>query len=130
MHTQSPNKPKKFKQMLSARMLMTTVFWDMKGVLMVEFMQQGTTILSETLKKKKQKKKTKKKNQLCRAIQDERCTMLTAGVMLLHENACPHTAACTSALPEHFNWELFDHPPYGPDLTSINRLFTYPVLQQ
>jgi hypothetical protein len=32
------------KQTLSARKLMTTVFWDRKGVLMVEFMQQGTTI--------------------------------------------------------------------------------------
>jgi hypothetical protein len=26
---------------------MATVFWDRKGVLMVEFMQQGTTIMSE-----------------------------------------------------------------------------------
>jgi hypothetical protein len=47
MHTHSPNKPKKFKQMLSARELMATVFWDRKGVLMVEFMQQQTTIMSE-----------------------------------------------------------------------------------
>jgi hypothetical protein len=34
---------------------MSAVFWDRKGVLMVEFMQQGTTITSEayyeTLKK-------------------------------------------------------------------------------
>jgi hypothetical protein len=44
IHTHSPNKPKKFKQKLSARKLMAAVFWDRKGVLMVEFMQQGTTI--------------------------------------------------------------------------------------
>jgi hypothetical protein len=47
MHTHSPNKPKKFKQTLSARKLTPTVFVDRKGVLMVEFMQQGTTITSE-----------------------------------------------------------------------------------
>jgi hypothetical protein len=47
MHTHSPNKPKKFKQTLSARKLRATVFWDRKGVLMVEFMQQGKTITSE-----------------------------------------------------------------------------------
>jgi hypothetical protein len=51
----SPNKPKKFKQTLSVRKLMEIVFWDRKKVLMVEFMQQGTTIMSEvyceTLKK-------------------------------------------------------------------------------
>jgi hypothetical protein len=36
----------KFKQ-TSARNLMATIFWDRKGVLIVEFMQQGTTITSE-----------------------------------------------------------------------------------
>jgi hypothetical protein len=40
MHTHSPNKPKKLnKCCLPARKLMTTVFWDRKGVLMVEFME-------------------------------------------------------------------------------------------
>jgi hypothetical protein len=43
----SPNKPKKFKQMSSARKLMATVFWDSKEVLMVEFMQQATAVTSE-----------------------------------------------------------------------------------
>jgi hypothetical protein len=43
MHTHSPNKPKTFKQAF-ARKLMVTVSWDRKGVLIVEFMQQGTTM--------------------------------------------------------------------------------------
>jgi hypothetical protein len=37
--------------------------------------------------------------------------MLTSCVVLLHDNA-----ACTRALLEHFNWELFDHPPCSPHL--------------
>jgi transposase len=46
--------------------------------------------------------------------------------MLLHDNARPHTAARTKELPKHFNWELFDHPPYNPDLApSDYHLFTY-----
>jgi hypothetical protein len=44
MHTHPPNKPKKFKQTLSAKNLMWAVFRDRKGVPMVEFMQQGTTM--------------------------------------------------------------------------------------
>jgi transposase len=36
--------------------------------------------------------------------------------VLLHETALPHTAARTRALLEHFNWELFDHPRYSPDI--------------
>jgi hypothetical protein len=54
--------------------------------------------------------------------------MLTSGVVLLHDNARPHTstAARTPPLLEHFNWELFDHSPYSPDLApSDYHLFTY-----
>jgi hypothetical protein len=103
MHTHSPKKSKKFKQTLSARKLMATVFCDRKGVLMVEFMQQRTTtsdVNCETLKK-------------CvgPAIQRKRSGMLTYGIVLLHDNARPHTAARTRALLENFNCELFDYPP-------------------
>jgi hypothetical protein len=54
--------------------------------------------------------------------------MLTYGalVVILHDNARPHTAARTRALLEHFNWELSDHPPYSPDLAPIDyHLFNY-----
>jgi transposase len=52
--------------------------------------------------------------------------MLTSGVVLLLDNACPHTAAHIRELLEHFNWELFDHPPYSHDLApSDYHLFTY-----
>ncbi|GFV97942.1 uncharacterized protein TNCV_5069821 [Trichonephila clavipes] len=40
--------------------------------------------------------------------------MLTAGVVLLHDNACTHTARCTAAGFTEFGRELFDHPPYNP----------------
>jgi hypothetical protein len=43
MHTFSPKKLNNFKEMLSARKLMATVFWDRTGVLM-EFMQQGSIL--------------------------------------------------------------------------------------
>jgi hypothetical protein len=52
---------------------MAAVFWDRKGVLMVEFMQQGVTLTSEVYCK------TLK---LCRAIQNERRGMLTSGIVL------------------------------------------------
>jgi transposase len=54
--------------------------------------------------------------------------MLTSGVVLLHDNVCPHTSTtvCTQVLLEHFNWELFNHPPYSPDLTPNDyHLLTY-----
>jgi histone-lysine N-methyltransferase SETMAR len=51
--------------------------------------------------------------------------MLTKSVVLLHYNARPHTTAHTNGLIKLFNWEIFDHPPYSPDLAPIDyQLFT------
>lgn len=107
-HTASPNKPKKVRQTLSTRKLMATVFWDAKGILLVDFMERGTTITSavycETL------------NRLRRAIQNKRRGLLTRGVVFVHDNARPHTARRTNELLAKFKWDVFDHPPYSPDL--------------
>jgi hypothetical protein len=52
--------------------------------------------------------------------------MLTSGAMFLHNNMHPHTAARIPAVLEHCNWDLFDHPPYSPDVApSDYHLFTY-----
>jgi histone-lysine N-methyltransferase SETMAR len=104
-HTQSPTK-KKFKTSTSTKKIMTPVFWDRKGVLLVDFMPHGTTINAaaycETLKR------------LRRAIQNRRRGMLTCGVTLLHDNARPHTARPTQQLLQSFNWEVLDHPAHSP----------------
>jgi hypothetical protein len=46
--------------------------------------------------------------------------MLSRGLVLLHDNARPHTAAQTQALITSFGWEQFEYPPppfsYSPDL--------------
>jgi len=87
---------------------MATVFWDQKGMLLVDFMEPGTTITAavycETLAKLK------------RAIQNRRRGMLSSGIVLLHDNARPHMAASTAERIQEYGWELFDHPPYSPDL--------------
>ncbi|KAJ4448812.1 hypothetical protein ANN_00203 [Periplaneta americana] len=107
-HPSSPKKPRKFKQTFTTQKVMATVFWDRKGVLLLDFMPKGTTINAnrycETLRK------------LRRAIQNKRRGMLSRGVVLLHDNARPHTAASTRELLDQFGWEIFDHPPYSPDL--------------
>ena len=111
-------KRKKFKQTFSTRKIMCTVFWDRQGVLLVEFLPQGTTINSavycETLKK------------LRRAIQNKRRGMLSATVLLLDDNARPQSAAHTQDLITSFKWEQMDHPPYSPDLApSVYHLFLH-----
>jgi hypothetical protein len=79
---------------------MATFFENGKGVLMVEFMQQWTTMTSEVY--------CKTLKELHRAIQNITCRMLMSGAMLLHDNANPHasTAAHILALLQHFSWDL------------------------
>jgi len=117
-HTGSP-KRKKFKQTFSTRKITCTVVWDRQGVLLVEFFPQGTTINSavycETLKKMR------------RAIQNKRRGMLSATILLLHDNARPHSVAQTQDLITSFKLEQMDHPPYSPDLApSDYHLFPTP----
>ena len=93
-HSSSP-KPRKFKRTQSADKVMATVFWDRKGVLLVDFMANGTTINAdrccETLKK------------LRRAIQNRRRGMPTKGLCLLHDNARP-----TSPVKPLLSWISLD----------------------
>ena len=51
-----------------------------------------------------------------KAIHNKRCGILTAGLVLLHNNALPHTAPRWTHLLEEFNWDVFNHPPYSSDL--------------
>jgi transposase len=41
-------------------------------------------------------------------------------VLLLHENAQPHTAHAIVNLLERWGWEIFQHPPYSPDLAPLD----------
>uniref|UniRef100_A0A1B6DU03 Mariner Mos1 transposase n=1 Tax=Clastoptera arizonana TaxID=38151 RepID=A0A1B6DU03_9HEMI len=99
----SPRKPVKCRQTFLTRKLMATVFWDKKGIILVEFMERGTTInaavYSDTLKK------------LRSAIQNRRRGMFTLGIVLLHDNVRPHTAARTQVLLNSFGWDIFEHSP-------------------
>ncbi|GFW28691.1 histone-lysine N-methyltransferase SETMAR [Trichonephila clavipes] len=116
-HTNSPVRVKA-KRTISTRKGMATVFWDRHEVLLVEFMQQGTTINAAaycaTLTK------------LRRAIQNKRRGLLTSGILLLHDNARPHSAINTQNLIRSFRWEQIDHPPYSTDLAPSDfHLFRY-----
>ncbi|GBM74177.1 hypothetical protein AVEN_188175-1 [Araneus ventricosus] len=88
--------------------IMCTVFWDCQGILLVTWMERGTTINAtdycETLKK------------LRREIQNKRRGLLTSSILFVHDNARPHDACVTTTLLDSFRWEQFCHPPYSSDL--------------
>jgi len=92
------------------------MFSDRKGILLVDFLPQGSTINAgvccNTLKK------------LCHAVQNKQCGMISCGVLMIHDSTRPHTAI--QYLITTFGCEQFDHPPYGPDLAPSDfRLFLH-----
>ncbi|PNF33163.1 hypothetical protein B7P43_G13585 [Cryptotermes secundus] len=41
---------------------------------------------------------------------------MDASIVFLHDNARLHMARRTASLLQEFSWEVFNHPPYSPDL--------------
>lgn len=110
-HVSSPPS-QKFKGVASAGKVLLTVFFDVQGPLLVEFLEHRRTINSdvycETLRS------------LRRSIKNKRPGLLTVGVVLLHDNARPHVSRVTHAELAKFRWERLDHPPYSPDMSPCD----------
>ena len=87
---------------------MCTVFWDRRGILLDDFLTTGEMVNAERYCETLQK--------LRRVIQNKRRGMLSADVVLLHDNARPHTARRSTHLLQEFSWEVYNNPPYSPDL--------------
>lgn len=106
-HTSSP-RPKKFKSQRSAQKVMVTVFWDDKGVILLDFLERGRTVTSEryieTLKK------------LTEAIRRKRPNKNLKTIHIHHDNARPHTSLATNQAIGKLGWSVVPHPPYSPDL--------------
>ena len=100
--------PKKFRTQPSASKVMATVFWDSKGIILIDYKPAGTSITGEYY--------ANVIKQLRVAIKEKRRGKLAAGVLLLHDNAPVHKSrAAQAAIPE-CKFEQLNHPPYSPDL--------------
>ncbi len=100
--------PKKFKQVDSAGKVMLTLFWDSKGVLLEEYLPPGWTVNADMYCEMLFK--------LCRAIQNKQRGKLSKGIVFLHDNARPHMVRLTQIVLNDFQWDVFPHPLYSPDL--------------
>ena len=98
---------KKYKTLPSAGKVMSTVFWDRKGVILPDFLEPGQTINSDryimTL--------TKLKARISGVRPGKKTTFL-----LQHNNARPHTNLKTMEHIVNFGWTFVPHRPYSLDL--------------
>ncbi|UYV68502.1 hypothetical protein LAZ67_5004526 [Cordylochernes scorpioides] len=100
--------------------VMAMVFWDCKGVLLVDYLPPNTTVNAarycEVLTK------------LRAAIKRKRPGLLSRKVLLVHDRARPHATRTTQTLLENFKWEIFTHPPYSPEL-ALSDFHLFPALK-
>ena len=100
--------PKKFRIQPSASKVMATVFWDSKGIILIDYKPAGTSITGEYY--------ANVIKQLRVAIKEKRRGKLAAGVLLLHDNAPVHKSRVAQAAIRECKFEQLNHPPYSPDL--------------
>ena len=87
---------------------MATLFWDSKGIILIDYNLAGTSITGEYY--------ANVIKQLRVAIKEKRRGKLAAGVLLLHDNAPVHKSRVAQAAIRECKFEQLNHPPYSPDL--------------
>ena len=108
-HKTSPS-PRKFKVIASARKVLLTIFWDMKGVVHMELLKQGHTVNSEkyisTLRTLKAR---------LRRVRSGRDSILQHDIARPHS---AHTSRQTQDALAQLKLPALPHPAYSPDLAS------------
>ena len=114
-------RPKKFKTQPSAVKVMATVFWDEKGVIMLDFLLKRSTITLVYY--------ANLLDQLRTAISEKRRGKLSKGVLLQQDNARIHTCKVAMDAVERNRYELIPHPAYSLDLAPKD-FFLFPNLKK
>jgi Transposase. len=113
--------PKKAKTVKSAGKVMATVFWDAHGILLIDYLEKGSTIRGKYYRALL--------DQLIDAIKKKRPHLKKKKVLFLQDNAPVHTALDTMLKLREIHFELVDHPPFSPDLAPSD-FFLFPNLKK
>ena len=100
---------------------MATVFWDAKGVIMLDFLPKRSTITGVYY--------ANLVDQLRTAIREKRRGKLSKGVLLQQDNSRVPTCKVVLDAVERNGYELIPHPAYSPDLAPSD-FFLFPNLKK
>lgn len=89
--------------------IMLSVWWSMEGIVYFELLPAGFTITADIYAEQLDRVQ----NAL---IAKQPGLVNRKKVLLLHDNARPHTAIIVQQKIQSLDWELLPHPPYSPDI--------------
>ena len=99
---------------------MASVFWDRKRVIMIDYLERGHTITGQYY--------AEELRRLRQAIKDKRRGKLTAGILLLQDNAPAHTSRIAVSAAAECGFKILSHPLYSPDLAPSD-YYLFPKLK-
>ena len=115
------SRPKRLKMQTSAAKVLAGVFWDVQGILFIDYLEKERTINREyyiALLVHLKKEITKKQLQ-----------MNKKKVLFHQDNAPCHKTITTMAKLHELHFELLPHPPYSPDLAP-NKFWLFADLKR
>jgi len=100
---------------------MATVFWDLQGVIYIDYLEKGQTVTglyyAELL------------GRFAAELQKIRPHLAKKKVLFNHDNAPAHTSALAKVKLVELGYELLPHPPCSPDLAPCD-IFLFPNLKK
>lgn len=105
---------------ISSGKLITTVFWDMEGILLIVYMKKCSTITREVYKETIKKLKTS-------VHKPYNCDQK---IVLFHDNCRVHKARQAGELIDDCGFMEMEHTPYSPDLAPNDRYVFFPNLKK
>lgn len=100
--------PKKAKSIPSAGKVMASVFWDAKGILLIDYLEKGRTITGKYY--------SNLLDQLDAKIREKRPGLKKKKIIFHQDNAPVHKGALAMGKLRDLGYDLLGHPPYSPDL--------------
>uniref|UniRef100_A0A0A9XWE4 Mariner Mos1 transposase n=1 Tax=Lygus hesperus TaxID=30085 RepID=A0A0A9XWE4_LYGHE len=113
------NSAKKSKLEHTKGKIMVTVFWDSKGVLLVDFLPRGEIITGE-------KYRVLLKN--LRTVLRRKRRGTRREKIFIHDSVGPHSEPGTKSLVRTFDWDDFCIQPCSPDLNPSD-FYIFPALE-
>ena len=114
-------RPKKFKTPPSAGKVMATVFWDARGVIMLDFLPKRSKITGVYY--------ANLLDQLRTVIREKCRDKLSKSALLQQDNARVHTCKVAMDAVERNGYELIPHHACSPDLAPSD-FFLFPNLKK
>lgn len=123
MHWKSPNSPrqKKARMTKSKFKAMMVVFFDIRGIVHIEWVPEGQTV--------NQKYYISVLRKLRERVRRKRQVLWKNKSWILHQDNAPaHTALSVKTFLAKYNIPILDHPPYSPDLAPCD-FFLFPKVK-